>query len=163
MKWAVIGVLAVFGCGNAVDEQESAAALATVVGRIQGTEFPTPTEAAAVWLSSTGIGALRLSEATDGCGAPTGWSLLVQVNDTPENEYTIGLDLTDDAGSGFLAEYRREDGALDMPAEAEGLLALSYVDERIVAGALTLTTDGGADLAAVFEAPLCEATALVNP
>lgn len=156
----VLGVAC--GCGNTPDGH-SASSEATVVGRIQGTEFPTPSIASAVWLESSGIGALRLSDTTDGCGAPGGWSLLVQVNDHPNNKYTIGLELTDDSGEGFLAEYRREDGTLDMPSETEGVLSLSYVDEEYVAGALTLTTDGGAELTAVFEAPLCEATALVNP
>lgn len=153
---------AAVGCGNA-PEEHVASAEATVVGRIQGTEFPTPSEAAAVWLASDGIGALRLSDETDGCGAPSGWSLLVQVNTDEANEYEIGLGVTDDAGAGFLAEYRREDGTLDMPGDATGLLTLTFTGEDYVAGSLTLETGGGAELTAVFEAPLCEATALINP
>ncbi|MEK6608222.1 MAG: hypothetical protein AABZ30_11210 [Myxococcota bacterium] len=155
-----VALVAVAGCGNAPEEGGDQA---TVVGRIQGTEFPVPAEAAAIWLVGDGMAALRISGATDGCGAPDGWSLRVQVNTHDENEYPIGLAVTDEPGEGFLVEYLREDGTADMPSVADGLLTLTYVGEDFVAGSLSLETDGGAELAVVFEAPLCETTVFVTP
>jgi hypothetical protein len=151
-------------CGNAPNDQSGTpnSSVATVVGRIQGTEFVTPAMAASVWLESQGLGALRLSESTDGCGAPDGWSVLVQVNTAEENEYVIGMENTESPGEGFLVEYRREDGTVDMPAAAAGDLTLTYMDEEYVAGSMLLETDGGAELTAVFEAPVCQATTLVD-
>ena len=137
---------------------------ATLVGRIQGTEFLEPDPAAAIWLENEGQGlaALRLSEGTDGCGAPDGWSLLVQVNLMEQGHYDLGPQGAE-PGKGFLAEDRREDGSLDMPSQATGTLDLTAKDEHVVAGSLVLLTSDTATLTAVFEAPVCPATALITP
>ena len=150
------------GCGGAGGEGKPVGA--TVVGRIQGTEFLEPVDAAAVWLENEvhGLGALRVSDGADGCGAPDGWSLLVQVNLAKGDHYDLGVE---DAtpGKGFLVEYRREDGSLDMPAASTGTLDLIARDDEVIAGALVLATSDSATFTAVFEAPVCQAATLIAP
>jgi hypothetical protein len=151
------------GCGGSGEGGEPAGA--TVVGRIQGTEFLEPQPAAAVWLENEahGLGALRVSDGADGCGAPDGWSLLVQVNLTPEgSHYDLGA-MDAEPGKGFLVEYRRDDGSLDMPSEATGTLELVARDDEVIAGSLVLDTSQTATLTAVFEAPVCPAATLIAP
>ena len=154
--------LYVSGCGS--PEGGGAPQGATLVGRIQGTEFLEPEEAASIWLENEaqGLGALRLSEGTDGCGAPDGWSLLVQVNLQDPGHYDLGPQGAE-PGKGFLVEYRRDDGSLDMPAQASGTLDVVAKEEAVVAGSLVLSTSDNATLTAVFEAPVCPATALITP
>jgi len=154
--------LIVAGCGASGEARDPAGA--TVVGRIQGTEFLEPDEAAAVWLESEahGLGALRVSDGADGCGAPDGWSLLVQVNLSEGDHYDLGAQ-DGEPGKGFLVEYRREDGSLDMPSAATGTLDLVAKDDEFIAGALVLLTSESATLTAVFEAPICPAATLIAP
>jgi hypothetical protein len=159
MRTFVLCAVIAAGCSTS---ETPAPAGATVVGRIQGTEFLEPNDAAAIWLLGTGLGALRLSQDTDGCGAPAGWSLLVQVNLEVDGHYQLG-DRDGAPGRGFLAEYRRDDGSLDMPSAASGTLDLVAQDDAAVAGALVLLTPDNATLTAVFSAPVCPATTLVTP
>ena len=159
--WMFAGL---FAAGCAAPGNTEDASGATVVGRIQGTEFLEPDSAAAVWLENEtqGLGALRVSEATDGCGAPDGWSLLVQVNLASADHYDLGGQDAE-PGKGFLVEYRREDGSLDMPSAASGTLDVVARGAEIIAGSLVLLTSDTANLTAVFEAPVCPATTLIAP
>jgi len=161
MKHWIFAGLAVAGCGTTEAEEPVGA---TVVGRIQGTEFLEPHDVASVWLESDarGLGALRLSAGTRGCGAPEGWSLLVQVNLMIEGHYQLG-EQDNEPGKGFLVEYRRDDGSLDMPPSATGTLEVIAEDDEVIAGSMVLKTSENATLTAVFEAPRCPATALVSP
>lgn len=158
-NWMLAGLLT--GCAASGEGRDPSGA--TVVGRIQGTEFLEPDEAAAVWLENDahGLGALRVSRGADGCGAPDGWSLLVQVNLAEGDHYELGAQ-DGEPGKGFLVEYRREDGSLDMPSVATGTMDLVARDEEIIAGALVLLTSDSATLTAVFEAPICPAATLIS-